>query len=212
MKNLSTQTLKGIVAAFTRALVSYSRIGNLRVCRTILQDAENRAKSHVLNDISRNELAQAFKRGTPHRHNTAVSFMEFGRDMAQTELDERKPSVGQGETKCSPDCGRGCTQAEYDAAYKAGTQALCLAIHKSGVGWTLRVWDNLGWHWSLERGTWSLTGKEGRYHCHTTHTAPRGVLQIWETRETVAQAIDAAREAMQTQADNCAEVAGELTQ
>lgn len=44
--------------------------------------------------------------------------------------------------KCDPQCGRGCTKAQYDRQrrYAHALRA------KLGPSWTVRVWDNLGWH------------------------------------------------------------------
>lgn len=70
-----------------------------------------------------------------------------------------------GDTYCAPACGRGCTQAEYDDAVK---QAERLAA-RLGVGWTTRVWENLGWHWSVERGGVKIHAEV--WHGRTTYTA-----------------------------------------
>ena len=44
--------------------------------------------------------------------------------------------------KCDPRCGRGCTQAQYDRVKRRA-----VALQKRlGPSWTIRVWDNLGWH------------------------------------------------------------------
>lgn len=48
---------------------------------------------------------------------------------------------------CSPACGGRCTFAAYKAAKrKAKTLAAEL-----GEGWHARVWENLGWHYSVDR-------------------------------------------------------------
>ena len=51
----------------------------------------------------------------------------------------------EGETHCAPACGRGCTAKEYHAAQASAT-ALALPL---GLGWTPRVWENLGWHYEV---------------------------------------------------------------
>ena len=43
--------------------------------------------------------------------------------------------------KCARSCGRGCTQAEYDAAVVAARRL----AHRLG-DWKWDVWENLGWH------------------------------------------------------------------
>jgi hypothetical protein len=54
-----------------------------------------------------------------------------------------KPQL-HGEIYCSPACGGRCTKAAHDAAQE---QAAALAT-RLGPGWTARVWENLGWHFS----------------------------------------------------------------
>ncbi len=58
--------------------------------------------------------------------------------------------VRRGSIYCSPTCGGGCTHRAYLAAVKK-SEALA---KKMGTGWKASVWENLGWHWSVE----SLTG------------------------------------------------------
>lgn len=48
------------------------------------------------------------------------------------------------EKMCAPWCGRGCTRAEHDRAKRRG-KALAKSL---GRGWTVRVWENLGWHYA----------------------------------------------------------------
>lgn len=51
----------------------------------------------------------------------------------------------RGDVFCSSACGRGCTAAEH--AYATGC-ARALVRKLGGKGWRVRVWENLGWHWS----------------------------------------------------------------
>jgi len=44
--------------------------------------------------------------------------------------------------RCAKWCGRGCTEAEYQRAVRAGA-ALAARL---GKGWKPVVWENLGWH------------------------------------------------------------------
>lgn len=53
-------------------------------------------------------------------------------------------AVKQGDIYCSPGCGRGCTQEEFDDATRRG-EALATEL---GAGWRARVWENLGWHFA----------------------------------------------------------------
>jgi hypothetical protein len=52
--------------------------------------------------------------------------------------------VETGHIYCAPACGGGCTMAAFK---RATTGADALAKH-IGPGWTPRVWENLGWHYS----------------------------------------------------------------
>lgn len=56
--------------------------------------------------------------------------------------------VWKGKTFCAPGCGRGCTRAEYKYAADCA-RSLALSM---GKGWKPKVWENLGWHWSAEKG------------------------------------------------------------
>lgn len=52
----------------------------------------------------------------------------------------------QGDRYCAPACGRGCTMKEYEeASVKGGALATRL-----GQGWTVRIWENLGWHYAVQ--------------------------------------------------------------
>lgn len=57
--------------------------------------------------------------------------------------------VHRGLIYCSPGCGAGCTRAAYN---KAVDEAEALA-KKMGKGWRPEVWENLGWHWAIVKGT-----------------------------------------------------------
>ncbi len=53
--------------------------------------------------------------------------------------------VRHGDTYCSPACGGGCTYAEFEKATK---KAAALA-KRLGPNWKPKVWENLGWHYSI---------------------------------------------------------------
>lgn len=69
--------------------------------------------------------------------------------------------VRDGDRFCAPACGRGCTYAEWRAA-TAAADKLCADL---GAGWTPRVWDNLGWHYSATSacGRWKVTAYPGGF-------------------------------------------------
>lgn len=69
--------------------------------------------------------------------------------MNKTHIEpDRWTPVLRGDTYCSPACGAGCTKAAHDAAQR---KAKALA-RRMGPGFKPRVWENLGWHYSAERG------------------------------------------------------------
>lgn len=53
--------------------------------------------------------------------------------------------VRRGAIYCSPACGGGCTWAAFQEA-TGNADALAKRI---GGGWKPRVWENLGWHYSV---------------------------------------------------------------
>jgi hypothetical protein len=53
-----------------------------------------------------------------------------------------------GDTYCSPACGMGCKKSAYDEAQR---KALDLHNKMTGKAWSIRVWENLGWHYELVR-------------------------------------------------------------
>ena len=55
------------------------------------------------------------------------------------------PELQEDGTYCAPWCGRGCTMEEHNLAHQ---EANALA-ENMGDGWTPRVWENLGWHYSV---------------------------------------------------------------
>ena len=54
---------------------------------------------------------------------------------------------------CAPWCGGRCKKADFDQA----TTAAALA-KRLGAGWKAEVWENLGWHWRVERGGAQIYG------------------------------------------------------
>jgi hypothetical protein len=69
--------------------------------------------------------------------------------------------VRQGETYCSPACGRGCTLTEFTEAHLRGN-----ALREQlGQRWVVRVRENLGWHASVE-------SHDGRVKVHPTTGTP----------------------------------------
>ena len=54
-----------------------------------------------------------------------------------------KPKLN-GEQYCSPACGAGCTIQEHDRAVRDAHRL----ARRLGDKWTMRVWENLGWHYT----------------------------------------------------------------
>ncbi len=68
-----------------------------------------------------------------------------------------------GDIYCSPRCGNKCTWAAYE---KAIQESSALA-EQLGDGWHPRVWENLGWHWSVhdeDRYMHVYPRRSGGYH------------------------------------------------
>jgi len=56
--------------------------------------------------------------------------------------------VEEGDVYCAKRCGRRCKRSAYDRAVKEAEE-LCKLM---GEGWEPRVWDNLGWCYSIGKG------------------------------------------------------------
>jgi hypothetical protein len=71
---------------------------------------------------------------------------------------------------CAPACGHGCTLAQFDAAHAA---ALGLAT-ELGDGWLVDVWENLGWHWGVNKG--GIKVRQNHGGCYTAFLGLPGEL------------------------------------
>lgn len=65
--------------------------------------------------------------------------------------NDRWTPVRRGERYCSPACGGGCTFAAFEEATKAACNLLAECSTLPGT-WRFRVWENLGWHFSVNNG------------------------------------------------------------
>ena len=73
--------------------------------------------------------------------------------------DRRTPILSaDGQTYCSPGCGRQCRKEWFDHATKRANE-LAAAL---GDGWEPHVWENLGWHWSAIKGDAQIHPNEDR--------------------------------------------------
>lgn len=61
---------------------------------------------------------------------------------------------------CSPACGGACSRADHD---RANADATALAT-RMGDGWGPEVWENLGWHWRITNGAFTMyEDRDGKY-------------------------------------------------
>lgn len=108
----------------------------------------------------------------------------------------------RGAVYCSSACGGGCKHADY-AKVKAATRNLASAL---GPHWKPRVWENLGWHGSVEFGesrnkqplmSISLP-KHGQYQL--TLTLPHNVivLESRHPRVLITRAMNKVRDEVRT--------------
>lgn len=99
-------------------------------------------------------------------------------------------AVRRGPIYCAPRCGMKCTHAAFIKAGKRAA-ALCKLL---GEGWTPRVWENCGWHYSAENGVASMheyldRGAETTYSLFF-NTATQIVIQGTDPRLMVLQAVE----------------------
>ena len=65
-----------------------------------------------------------------------------------------------GRLFCSPACGAGCTAEEHELA-KRGATALARRLGRVfGSGWRSVVWENMGWHYRVEKGQCSVSAHD----------------------------------------------------
>ena len=97
--------------------------------------------------------------------------------------------ISDGPTYCAPACGSRCTRAAYDRAEAcAGLLARTL-----GPGWIPRVWENLGWHYSVRSPCGRLMVHPSSVDGFTAFLGPvGGIGGRWaEHGDTPQKAIDA---------------------
>jgi hypothetical protein len=68
--------------------------------------------------------------------------------------DREFTPVLRGAIYCAPFCGGNCTKVAHDKAVRDSAKL----AKKLGKGWKPRVWENLGWHWSVISpcGRWKI--------------------------------------------------------
>lgn len=106
----------------------------------------------------------------------------------QAEHDKGWTPRRRGEIYCSPRCGGKCTHAAFEAAHRKAN-ALCKRL---GAGWEPCVWENLGWHFSAQKGVATLRVNEYRLKGKvTTHYTVyfNSIQQTVETADTPEDAL-----------------------
>ena len=89
----------------------------------------------------------------------------------------------RGLTFCSPACGHGCKVVDHDRAVLASAE-LAKGL---GEGWAPRVWENMGWHWTVQHAS-GLEIYPPRYNDDfSCRVGPTG--QIWPKAKTARAAI-----------------------
>lgn len=89
--------------------------------------------------------------------------------------------VRSGRTYCAPFCGSGCTWEDHQAAQKAA-KALATRL---GKGWTPRVWENMGWHYSVVSPSGAIkVHAPGAYGQHLAFFGPGSAGGRWVGRHT----------------------------
>lgn len=97
-----------------------------------------------------------------------------------TEEQRWKPRRKAGGVYCSPACGSNCRRVDYTAAVRdSGGLA-----KRMGAGWEMRVWENMGWHWEIQKGVAHIR-QHGRIYRVEIHT----VVQVFANAETPEDAL-----------------------
>lgn len=116
--------------------------------------------------------------------------------MSTTQLAkqvDRWKAVRRGAIYCAPACGMGCTKVAFDAATKKAEKL----AHDMGPGWAPRVWENLGWHYSVSFG--GLIDIHPNEHQKKTsytvfvQTTPQFVARSTNVRKALADAVSELR-------------------
>lgn len=81
-------------------------------------------------------------------------------ESAVGELDVRKIPVLRGEIFCAPFCGAKCKKSAYDNALQQSNE---IAL-RLGSGWEPEVYENLGWHWQVTKGTINVSSSVKGYY------------------------------------------------
>jgi hypothetical protein len=102
---------------------------------------------------------------------------------------DRWTPIRNGDVFCAPACGNKCKLADFERA----TASAAALVAELGDGWQPRVWENLGWYFSAEKGTASVGYSEGGGHF--TASIDAGIFQ--QRHEQFRAAASSPRAAME---------------
>lgn len=105
--------------------------------------------------------------------------------------------VTRGDVYCSPWCGAKCTKAAFEDS-TAKADALCAQM---GAGWKPRVWENMGWYYSIQKGCVTIRQDGDRYSAWIEprlEAAGRTMVQFIEYADTPEDALGFATQAART--------------
>lgn len=101
----------------------------------------------------------------------------------------------RGAIYCSPRCGASCTHAAFELATRKA-KALCKRL---GPGWEPRVWENMAWHYSVQKGVTEVHAnfhksyRNGVNYSVYFNTTPQFVTSANTPEEAIRQATALAR-------------------
>lgn len=107
----------------------------------------------------------------------------MSKSLAIVRTSARWTPFRSGTAYCSPACGSNCQYLDYvNAKLQANRTARNL-----GEGWSPRIWENGGWHWSIRKGACDL-------HKHGTGSFWANLIvndrQYHTTKSTAKKALD----------------------
>lgn len=93
--------------------------------------------------------------------------------------------IRRGERYCSPACGAGCTLSQYE---KAVSDSKKLA-KSMGNGWSTYVWENMGWHWRVEKGKIEIYPSPSEGFSVFVQTTPQFIVKGSNPKKALADAL-----------------------
>lgn len=85
--------------------------------------------------------------------------IEHDSENAVFKGDQWTPKL-HGDIFCSPACGGRCKKVDYNRA----TELASRIASQMGRGWTPRIWENLGWHFEVNKDCATISpDRNGQY-------------------------------------------------